>query len=258
MIVLKFENVSFIRDGNFILRDISFEIESGDRVVIFGKNGSGKSLLLQIIAGYLSPSRGEIYRFGERNGFSDIRELRKKIGFLGTFVRQHMHEKEITVDVVISGKYASIGMYRVAEREDCEKATEFLRLVNCENLANRFFGTLSDGEKQRILIARALMSDPELLLLDEPCANLDIKGREEFLEALEKIISFKKDITLIYVTHHTEEVLPIFDKIIILKNGKIFKSGDLSLLNEKDISEAFDIEVMLFEQIGRKWCIAKV
>ncbi|MEJ5284702.1 MAG: ATP-binding cassette domain-containing protein [Brevinematales bacterium] len=258
MNILKLENILLKREDKILLENISFELSSGEKMAILGKNGSGKSLLLQLIAGYISPSSGEIYRFGERHGESDLREIRKKIGFLGTSIKHYMHENEIVIDAVVSGKYATIGKYDEYTKVDYEKANTFLEMVNCIHLKNRFFGNLSDGEKERVLIARAMMNEPELLILDEPCSNLDIASREEFLEALENTFKIHKRISAIFVTHHTEEILNFFDRILILKNGKILKSGDKSLINEKDISEAFDINVRIFEQANRKWTIARL
>ncbi|MCX7820075.1 MAG: ATP-binding cassette domain-containing protein [Brevinematales bacterium] len=258
MNILKLENISLKRNEKTLLNNISFELSSGEKMAILGKNGSGKSLLLQLIAGYISPSSGEIYRFGEKHGSSDLREIRKKMGFLGTSIKKYMNENEIVIEAVISGKYATIGKYDNYSKLDYEKAVYFLELVNCFHLKDRFFGNLSDGEKERILIARALINDPSLLLLDEPCSNLDIASRESFLEALENIFKFHKTISAIFVTHHTEEITSSFNKILILKNGRIFKAGNKNLLNEKDISEAFDIKVKIFEQLDRKWSIANL
>ncbi len=257
MKVLELKNISLRRDERFLLQDISFLIEKGEKVIIIGRNGSGKSLLLQLIAGYISPTSGELYRFGEKHGFSDIREIRKRIGFLGTSIKYYMHEKEIVIDVVVSGKYATIGKYDEYTKDEYKKALELLEMVSCLHLKDRYFGNLSDGEKERILIARAMMNSPELLIFDEPCSNLDIASREAFLLSLEKTFDAHRDLSALFVTHHTEEIIEPFSKVIILKDGKVLYSGDKNIINETIMSKAFDIEVKIFTQLGRKWTIAK-
>lgn len=258
MELISFEHVSLVRDHKTLLDDISFSIEAGENWVIFGRNGSGKSLLLQLIEGYLFPSRGSISRFGEKSGESDIRQLRKKTGFLGTSVKALMHEREVVLEAVISGKFATIGIYDSYTEADKEKALGLLTLTGSDQLSDRFFGSLSDGEKERVLIARSLMSDPKLLVLDEPCSNLDIKGRETLLSALNSIKAHNPYLSVIYVTHHIEEITPLFHKALILKNGRLVKTGPVAhLFDSVTISDALDVPLRVFSEYGRFWCVVQ-
>ncbi len=256
MTIIEFKNVSLLKEGKLLLENISFSIQEGENWIIFGRNGSGKTLLLQLIEGYLFPSTGEIQRFGEKCGESDIREVRKKTGFLSTSIKSIMHENEVVFEAVISGKYGTIGIYDPYTDADKKKALELLSLTDSLFLKDRSFSSLSDGEKERVLISRALMSNPKCLILDEPCSNLDIKGREDFLQMLKQIKKFTPEIPILFVTHHADEISPLFTHILILKNGKIFRQGKIQeTLTSPVVSEAFNIPVKVFQENGRYGCL---
>lgn len=257
-LLIDFKNVSLIKEGKTILNDINFEIRRGENWIIFGHNGSGKTMLLQILEGYLLPTRGEISRFGEKDGESDLRELRKRTGFLSSTIKKFMHNNENVLEAVISGKFASIGIYDAYTPQDKNKAQELLNSAGILYLKDRTYGNLSDGEKERVLIARALMSDPEMLILDEPCSHLDIPGREGVLKTLSGIHTANPSLSIILVTHHVDEIIPLFKHMLILKDGKVFQSGASDdLLTSETISGALGIGLDVFKQHNRYGCIVK-
>ncbi|PKL38869.1 MAG: molybdenum ABC transporter ATP-binding protein [Spirochaetae bacterium HGW-Spirochaetae-1] len=224
--MIRIEDVSLhTAEGKFILRDISWHIQRGENWVLFGRNGAGKTRLLEIITGYQFPSRGVVYRFGDSSAGNDIRELRKRIGYVGTPLREKFSPHEKIIDVVLSGIFASVGLYEEAEYSDRGYARDLLGLVGMDLRVNEPFGVLSDGEKQKIIMLRAIINEPELLILDEPSKGLDIGAREDLLEAIKKIDALGNS-SILYVTHHIEEILPLFTRTYILKNGEQFFCGN--------------------------------
>lgn len=234
--MIKLENISLDIYGSKrqILNNIDWHIEDGDCWVLFGRNGSGKTKLLEIITGYLFPSAGEVTRFGCGHSGSDIRELRKRIGYISSVVREMFSSNEKVIDAVVSGLYASIGLYRKPASAETEKAALLIQKLGLGGREYDVIGHLSDGEKQKILMLRALINDPDLLILDEPATGLDIIAREEFLESLAEITR-EQEHSVIYVTHHVEEITPLFDKIFVLDNGECFYKGDIEEALSKDI-----------------------
>jgi iron complex transport system ATP-binding protein len=206
------------------LRDIDWRIAPDENWILFGRNGSGKTRLLEIIAGYRFPSSGAISRFGELAGHCDIRELRKRIGYVSTILREKFSPGENILDVVVSGLYASVGLYQEVEPEHYEFARELLASSGLSGREEDAFGILSDGERQKVIMLRAIISRPDLLILDEPTKCLDLVAREEFLATLEGMNSLHRA-SIIYVTHHVEEIIPLFSRILMLKSGAIYFSG---------------------------------
>lgn len=251
--LVKFENVSLIKDGSTLLSGIDWQIRAGERWILFGHNGSGKSLLLQLLTGYLWQSEGTIARFGVTEGL-DLRELRKRIGYLGSFVKNRVNPSATVREVTLGGKFASIGLFEDPDEATTARAEELMKLCGCDSLAKRTFGTLSDGEKERALIARSLMPEPELFVLDEPCAGLDIRGREEFLATIEGIAFRYPKLAVVFVTHHADEISPAFGKVLMLRKGGVFRSGTVeSLVNSATVSEALDYPVEIEKRGGRYW-----
>ncbi len=198
------EGLRIERSGTVILDDISWHVNRGQHWVILGANGSGKTSLLSALTGYLMPTAGEVSVLGETYGRSDWRELRKKIGIVSSSVRQMMSDDEPALESVASGKYAMIDFWgKLTTREKAE-ARELLRQVECEYLAAREWRVLSQGERQRVLIGRALMAKPRVLILDEPCAGLDPAAREHFMQFIHRLGRHPDSPTLIFVTHHVE------------------------------------------------------
>jgi iron complex transport system ATP-binding protein len=245
-IILSVTGLSIERGGTAILRDVDWRVQRGEHWVILGANGSGKTSLLSALTGYLMPTRGEISVLGETYGHSDWRELRKKIGLVSSSVRQMMSDDEPALETVASGKYAMIDFWGRVTRTEKSRALKLLRQVECEYLADRPWRVLSQGERQRVLIGRALMARPRVLILDEPCAGLDPAAREHFLHFVQRLGAKKNSPTLVLVTHHVEEIMPVFSHVLLLKNGQVLASGDkMAALNARNLSEAFNARMKL-------------
>jgi iron complex transport system ATP-binding protein len=250
--ILNVTSLTITRDGSRILDGITWSIRKGEHWVILGANGSGKTSLLSSLTGYLTPTSGEIEVLGERYGSSDWRELRRKIGIVSSSIRQMMHDDEPGLDTIISGKYAMIDFWGKATPADRTRATRILRQVECPHLAGRPWRVLSQGERQRILIGRALMASPRLLILDEPAAGLDPVSREHFLQFIQRLGARRDSPTLIFVTHHVEEIIPIFSHVLLLKNGRLLAAGPReSILASGPLSETFGAKATLHRQSGR-------
>ncbi len=240
------------RGGTTILDGVSWRVERGQHWVILGANGSGKTSLLSALTGYLTPTAGEISLLGKTYGGADWRELRKEIGLVSSAIRQMMADDEPALETVASGKYAMIDFWGRLARADRIRARQILRQIDCSPLAERPWRVLSQGERQRILIGRALMGRPRVLILDEPCAGLDPAAREHFLQFLQRLGRNRNAPTLVLVTHHVEEIMPVFSHVLILKKGRVLAAGEkLQTLNTEMLSRAFNARVRLQRRTGR-------
>lgn len=238
--ILVVRNLSVERSGTTILRRIHWSVQPGEHWVILGANGSGKTSLLSALTGYLIPTDGEILLLGRRYGETDWRELRKKIGLVSSSVRQMMADDEPALVSVVSGKFAMIDFWGRITKPDRARAMRLLGLVECVHLADRPWRVLSQGERQRVLIARALMARPKLLILDEPCAGLDPAAREHFLQFLHRLGGRAKSPTLILVTHHVEEIVPVFSHVLVLKNGEVLAAdAKMTAISSRLLTLAF-------------------
>jgi iron complex transport system ATP-binding protein len=250
--ILEVSRLSIRRGTTRILRDIHWRVEPGEHWVILGANGSGKTSLLSALTGYFMPTDGEICLLGRRFGDADWRELRKHVGLVSSAIRQLMADTEPALETVISGKHAMIDFWGRATRADRARAMRLLRQTECGHLAERPWLFLSQGERQRVLIARALMAQPQLLILDEPCAGLDPAAREHFLQFLQRLGKQPSAPTLVLVTHHVEEIMPVFSHVLILKSGKVLASGSKRVVLESRIlSRAFGTGIRLGKKAGR-------
>lgn len=239
------ENVSLKRNGKIILEDINWKVDRGEHWVLFGLNGAGKTAILNMINGYHYPTKGKVKILGHEFGKVDIREhIRKRVGLVSSSLQERFYKTDNAFEIVLSGAFTSIGLYETPTNEMRQKAISLLRELGCLPYADREYETLSQGERQRILIARALMNDPEILILDEPTNGLDFIAREYLLEVIEKIATASEGPTLLYVTHHVEEILPVFRKTLLLREGKVFASGPTGEMISKGVlSEFFEMEV---------------
>src|ERR1700733_16249628 len=238
--VLEILNLRVQRGGVTILDGVNWRVEHGQHWAILGANGSGKTSLLSALTGYLMPTAGNISLLGKIYGESDWRELRKKIGIVSSSVRQMMSDDEPALETVASGKFAMIDFWGRLSRADKSRAQKILRQIECLHLAERPWRVLSQGERQRVLIGRALMASPRVLILDEPCAGLDPAAREHFLQFMQRLGRRRNAPTLVLVTHHVEEIMPVFSHLLILKNGKVIATGEKSsVLKTKLLSTAF-------------------
>jgi len=220
--------------------------------VVLGSNGSGKTSLLSALTGYLTATRGEIAVLDRHYGATDWRELRKEIGLVSSSVRQMMPESEPALTTVISGKYAMIDYWGATKPADRVSALRILRQIEASHLAERPWLVLSQGERQRVLIGRALMARPRLLILDEPCAGLDPVAREHFLDFLQRLGGRRRAPAIILVTHHVEEIMPVFTHALLLRGGSVAAAGAVAdVLTSPQLSNLFGAEVRVRIDGGR-------
>ena len=250
--VLAVENLSVVRGETTILRRVSWSVSPGEHWAILGSNGSGKTSLLQALTGYLFASAGTVSLLGRKFGETDWRELRERVGLVSSAVRQKIPEEETALETVVSGKTATIAFWGKVGAADRAEAEKLLRRVRAAHLADREWRLLSQGERQRVLIARAMMADPALLILDEPCAGLDPVAREQFLYFLQQLAEAEEGPSLVLVTHHVEEIVPAISHALLLKKGRAVASGKKEqVLTSEALSKAFDADVRISRRNGR-------
>ena len=256
--LIRVKNITLRRNNKMILNDVSWSVKKGEHWSLLGLNGSGKTTLLNVINGYIWPTSGNVEVLGEKFGQTNLPELRKEIGWVSSSIQQRFHSYDTVLQIILSGKFASIGLYDSVEEEDIEKASQLMKLLNCEHLQHQKYEILSQGERQRVLIARALMSSPKLLILDEPCTGLDIIAREHLLQFINKIAIEPNGPTLIYVTHQVEEILPCFTHTLLMREGKVFASGKTNeLLTEANLTSFYQRPVTVQYQQNRVWLALK-
>lgn len=252
-LLIDFTRVTLRRGGNTLVGPVTWAVELDERWVVIGPNGAGKTSLLRIAAATEHPSSGTAYVLGERLGRTDMAELRSRVGLSSSALSQRIPEDELVRDLVVSAGYAVLGRWRENyEAVDYAQAVDMLESVGAEHLADRVYGTLSEGERKRVLIARALMTDPELLLLDEPAAGLDLGGREELVARLADLAADPDAPAIVLVTHHVEEIPPGFSHALILSEGAVVAAGLLTdVLTAENLSKAFGQSIALDVIDGR-------
>jgi iron complex transport system ATP-binding protein len=242
-VVLRVEGLSVERDEAFPLKDVSWQIRRGENWVILGANGSGKTSLIGAMTAYIAPSAGNIQLLGHDYGRSEWREVRKLFGLVSSAIHQHLWERESAVRTVASGKYAAFGPWSQPDAADLEEARGLLAQMQADAIAERPWRVLSQGERQRVLIARALMARPALLLLDEPCAGLDPVARERLLRVIDQVAEASRA-CVVLVTHHVEEIVPAFSHVLLLKAGSVLAAGPKQdVLTSELLSEAYESPV---------------
>ena len=251
--VVDLAGVSVVRGGAVLIDDIDWEVDESDRWVVIGPNGAGKTTLLQILAAQIHPSTGVAGLLGEVLGTVDVFELRPRIGLTSAALAERIPRGERVHDVVVSASYAVVGRWREDYGElDHVRADELLAQLGIERLADRTFGTLSEGERKRVQIARALMTDPELLLLDEPAAGLDLSGREALVRTLGNLAEDPSAPASVLVTHHVEEIPAGITHALLLQGGHIVAAGPLAeTLTAENLSDTFGLALSLTETDGR-------
>ncbi|MBU8816202.1 ABC transporter ATP-binding protein [Mycolicibacterium goodii] len=252
-LLIDFARVTLRRGGNTLVGPITWAVELDERWVVIGPNGAGKTSLLRIAAATEHPSSGTAYVLGERLGRTDMAELRSRVGLSSSALSQRIPDDEVVRDLVVSAGYAVLGRWREQYDDvDYEQAVDMLESVGAEHLAERRYGTLSEGERKRVLIARSLMTDPELLLLDEPAAGLDLGGREDLVARLTDLAADPDAPAMVLVTHHVEEIPVGFSHGLILSEGKVVASGLLTdVLTAENLSKAFGQAIALEMIDGR-------
>lgn len=245
--LLALSGVEVIRDDKTILGPIDWSVSAGQRWVILGPNGAGKTTMLQLLAALIHPTRGEVRILGERLGAVDVFEIRPRIGFTSSAMMELLPADEKVIDVVLTSAYAIAGRWlEEYDLWDESRAKALLTTFGVRELGDRYFGTLSEGEKKRVQISRALMADPEVLLLDEPAAGLDLGGREDILQRITSYTSDESAPATIIVTHHIEEIPAGTTHALLLSDGQIYTAGPIGdVLTEETIFSVFGVRVVL-------------
>ncbi len=252
--VISLEGVSVVRDGKYLLNDIDWEVRAHECWVVLGPNGAGKTTMLQVASTYLGPTRGAVRLLGKTYGEVDVRELRARIGYAGSAPAELVAGRLPALEIVVTGKYASFvdKRWNTYDDADWERAQLQLDRLMAGSLADRKFGTLSTGEKQRVLIARSLMTEPDVLFLDEATTGLDLGAREHLVASLADLAADPAGPAIVLVTHHVEEIPPGFDHIVMVANGRRIDSGPIEkVLTARALSDCFGQKLYLDTHDGR-------
>jgi iron complex transport system ATP-binding protein len=254
--VVSLSDVSLVLDGRRVLSHVTWKVMPGENWVVLGPNGAGKTSLLSIIDGYRWPSSGSVSVLGRRFGEADLRELRTETGLVSSYLDWMIRGDEKVLDLVLSGRFGSIKVWRKVNQRDVADATALLRAMGCLEHAGKVVSELSQGERQKVAIARAMMARPRLLILDEPCEGLDIASRESFLDGLAPLLAKRDGLSFIAVTHRTEDVPPGFTHALLLRGGRVVGSGKIGVtLTSRNLSLCLGTEVELRSLGGRYYMI---
>lgn len=256
---IRIENANLYLSGRQVLHDINWRVKRGERCFILGANGAGKTTLVRMIMGYSWPLYGATVEvLGRRFGTVNLQELRRRIAWVSPLMHQWLGDRSWTgLEMVLSGPDGTIGLFRKAKEEEIQRAHDLLTSLRAEYLAKRTVVTMSSGEQVKVLIARALMTDPQLMILDEPSVFLDIAGREFLLRTVGQLAEQRPELTLIFITQRIEDILPAFTNGLILREGKILAQGAReSILTESVLRRAFDLPIRLIPgSEGRLWTV---
>lgn len=236
--IIEAKGLSCLVGHQYLLHNINWQVHSGEQWVVFGMNGSGKTTLLSIIAGYRPFTHGSLKVFGETYTQDNILAMRQKVGWVSSSFFDRYYHKETPLEIVLTGKFGTLGMRGAISDKDVIRTQKLLTAFRLGDKINQPYQLLSKGERQNVLIVRALFSKPELLILDEPCSGLDILARDRLLDTV-GFLAEKSKITIIYVTHYTEEITPIFDNALLLSHGRIYAQGKTKALFTPDAMEKF-------------------
>jgi len=223
---------------SYLLKDVSWEVEQGENWIVYGLNGCGKTTLLSIVAGYKHYSSGKLEVFGQKYSNDNVLTLRKKIGWVSGSFYDKYYTKESVLDIILSGKFGTLSLNYGITVKDIRFAIKLAEELGIDEKINHSFDMLSKGQRQNVMIARALFSDPEILVLDEPCSGLDVYHRAHLFSSIRQL-SHRNNLTIIYVTHYIEEIIEIFDKALLLTNGRVFAQGETKELFTSDVLSKF-------------------
>ncbi len=249
--ILQVADLTLRRGRKILLRNLNWTVQPGEHWVIMGPNGCGKTSLLRSLVGFLTPTSGDIHLMGMTYGKTDWREVRRAIALVSSSLQPHIPGGEPAVETVISGIYDQLDFWGDATPADHRRARKLLRQLGAAEVIDREWAYLSQGERQRVLIARALAADPDILILDEPCAGLDPVARADFLKSMEGMVRACKGPVVVLVTHHVEEITPSFDQLLLLSRGRVTASGTINqTLNSKALSHAFGRDLTVRRRTG--------
>ena len=250
--MISMQHLSLIRGNRHILDDVSIEMKSDENWVILGRNGSGKTTLLEMMTGYMFPSSGRVEVLGHVYGQCDVREVRKSIGYISQSLLEKLTLSDPVWEVVATGAYAFLRFYQDIPEEARSLAYSLLNEMDFGRLAELPLGTLSQGERKKVMLARSLMANPKILIMDEPCAGLDLYEREKMLHEIDRLR--QRNITVVDVTHHVEEIVPLFTHVALIKDGRLTAAGRKDeVLNHELIKQTYDIDAQLEWDGGRPW-----
>ncbi|MGA5425019.1 ABC transporter ATP-binding protein [Streptomyces lavendulocolor] len=252
--VLELVDVSVVRDGRALVEDVSWSVKEGERWAILGPNGAGKTTLLNVASSYLFPSSGTARILGEQLGKVDVFDLRPRIGMAGIAMAEKLPKRQTVLQTVLTAAYGMTATWHENyDAVDEDRARAFLDRLGMTEYLDRSFGTLSEGERKRTLIARAMMTDPELLLLDEPAAGLDLGGREDLVRRLGRLARDAYAPSMIMVTHHVEEIPPGFTHVLMIRQGKVLAAGPVEMeLTSRNLSHCFGLPLVV-ERVGDRY-----
>ncbi|HUH07945.1 MAG TPA: ATP-binding cassette domain-containing protein [Egibacteraceae bacterium] len=252
--VLRLDRVTLVRDGAAALHQLTWEVQDGQRWIVLGPNGSGKSSLMQLASTYAFPTRGSAEVLGLTFGRGDVREVRPRIGLAAAALERMLHPRLTALDAVATGKHAMLVTWREPYTdEDWRRARHLLEQLGAGHLAQRRIDTLSEGERRRVNLARSLMPDPELWLLDEPTAGLDVGAREDLLARLSRLASQPRPRAAVFVTHHVEEIPASFTHVALMRDGAFLAAGPIAeVLTADSLSACFGLPLEL-ERRGQRW-----
>jgi len=255
--IVSLSDVSLVLDGKRVLSHVDWDVLPGENWVMIGPNGAGKTSLLSIINGYRWPSSGAVSVLGRRFGRADIREVRTETGLVSSYLDSLFDKDESVMDMVVSGRFGSTRMWRKASASDVARAKSLLRAVGCLEHRGNAVSELSQGERQKVAIARSMMARPKLLVLDEPCEGLDVASRESFLDGLAPLLSRSGGPSFIEVTHRTEDIPPGFTHAILLRAGRVVDSGEIgATLTSEKLSRCLGTRLELRTLGGRYYMVA--
>ncbi|MBW5448171.1 ATP-binding cassette domain-containing protein [Cohnella sp. CFH 77786] len=250
--MIHLERLTLRRGDKDILRGVDLHIGKGENWTLLGRNGCGKTTVLEMIAGYLFPTTGTVDVLGNRYGTVDLREVRKKIGYISPSLIEKFTLRDPVWEIVAGGAFAYLRLYEEVPAEVRERALRELERTGLLAAAGQPFGTLSQGERKKVLLARTMMASPELLILDEPCAGLDLFEREKFLETLAGLVS--PEMSMLYVTHHIEEIVPLFTHVALMADGRMAAQGPKrEVLSPELLREAYELPLAVDWVDGRPW-----
>ncbi len=254
--IMELDHIRLARGGRIILDDVSFAVNPGEHWAILGPNGSGKTTLLTLVTAYAWPMDGTVTVLGDRYGEVDVLEKRRRIGMVSSALFERVPPRDTLFDVILSGRFASLGIWEEPRESDLERTRGIVEFLGCGAIADRPYGVLSFGERQRALIGRALMPEPRILILDEPCEGLDLHAREIILSRLDTLATDPGGPSILLVTHRVEEIPPGITHALVMKDGRVLAAGEKhAAVTSAVLTEAMGIGIDILHRNGRLFAV---